>query len=189
MAHYHKYIEGGEIQEHIKLLCARKKMVDNLSVTLMSDETWKGIIIRSIPTTPKWLPVIPSLYPLSTSADVFSTLLAHGMILGKDNLTTTNSSSTALLAAQTTKGCTNPNCKAKNRSTHTTGNCYWPGGGKEGQFPPNFGQRSKANAATSTSTPQAATATPSSTSAPTSTTTSNQTQHYVLSAQSLGFDG
>ena len=32
-------------------------------------------------------------------------------------------------------------------STHTTENCYWPGGGKEGQFPPNFGQRSKANSA------------------------------------------
>ena len=30
---------------------------------------------------------------------------------------------------------------------HTTSNCYWPGGGKEGQFPPNFGQRTWANAA------------------------------------------
>jgi len=48
----------------------------------------------------------------------------------------------------TSSGCTNPNCKAKKRTTHTTANCYWPGGGKEGQFPPNFGQRTRANVAT-----------------------------------------
>jgi hypothetical protein len=49
--------------------------------------------------------------------------------------------------ARGTDGCTNRNCKAKKSSTHTTPNCYWPGEGKEGQFPPNFGQRAKANAA------------------------------------------
>ena len=49
-----------------------------------------------------------------------------------------------------TDGCTNPNCKAKKQSTHTTANCYWPGEGKEGQFPPNFGQRVKVNVATTT---------------------------------------
>ena len=59
------------------------------------------------------------------------------------------SSNTALAARGVEgPGCTNPNCKAKKRSTHTTPNCYWPGGGKEGQFPQNFGQRSRANAAT-----------------------------------------
>ena len=156
----------------------------------MSDNTWKGIIIRSIPTTAKWLPVIPSLYPLSSSADVLSILLAHGMILGRDTpATTSTTSSNTALAARTTEGCMNPNCKAKKRSTHTTGNCYWPGGGKEGQFPPNFGQRSKANAATSSPTSQTTTTSSSSTPAPTSTTTSNQTQHYVLSAQNPGSDG
>jgi len=53
------------------------------------------------------------------------------------------------LAARAIDACTNPNCKAKKRSTHTTVNCYWPGGGKEGQFPPNFRQRAKANIANS----------------------------------------
>ena len=32
-----------------------------------------------------------------------------------------------------------------------TANFYWPGGGEEGQFPPNFGQRNQANAATAPS--------------------------------------
>lgn len=87
-----------------------------------------------------------SLYALTSSGDVISTLLTHGMIL--DSHKVVNSPNTAL-AARTMEGCTNPNCKAKKRSTHTTPNCYWPGGGNEGQFPPNFGQRSKANAANS----------------------------------------
>ena len=169
------YVEGTEIQDHIKLLRMRKAAVDNLSTSVMNDEAWRGIIIRSIPPTSKWLPVIPSLYSMSTSADIISTLFAHGMIIGRDipsKTTTATSSSSTALAARTadSEGCTNPNCKAKKRSTHTTSNCYWPGGRKEGQFPPNFGQRNRANAATtSTGTP--------------SQSASNQPQHFVLSAQ------
>ena len=173
------YSEGTDIQAHIKLLRTRKAAVDNLTSSVMNDETWRGIVIRSIPPTAKWLPVIPSLYTMSSSADIVSTLFAHGMILGRDTdtktSTTSNSSNTAL-AAQTTEGCTNPNCKAKKRSTHTTANCYWPGGGKEGQFPPNFGQRAKANTSTTTPTP-APTA-----NVATATNTPGQTQHFVLSA-------
>jgi hypothetical protein len=138
------YVEGTGIQDHIKLLRTRKAALDNLSTSMMNDETWRGVIIRSIPPTPKWLPVIPSLYVMSSSADIVSTLLTHGMIIGRDansrTTTTANSSNTALVV-QMNEGCTNPNCKARKRSTHTTANCYWPGGGKEGQFPPNFGQK------------------------------------------------
>ena len=156
------YAEDSEIQEHIKLLRTRKATVDNLSESIMAEETWKGIIICSIPPTPKWLPVIPSLYAMASTADIFSTLMAHGMILdrGSRNKPTSGSSNTAL-AARTVDPCTNPNCKAKKRSTHSTANCYWPGGGKEGQFPPNFGQKTRANAASSNDT----------------------TEHFVLSAR------
>ncbi len=114
----------------------------------MTEETWKGIVIQSIPPTSRWLPVIPSLYAMTITADIFSTLLVHGMILdrGTRNKPMSGTSNTALVASSS-NACTNPNCKAKKRSTHTTANCYWPGGGKKGQFPPNFGQRSKANVA------------------------------------------
>jgi hypothetical protein len=157
------YAEGTEIQDHVKLLRIRKAAVDSLSDSMMGDETWRGIIIRSIPPTSKWLPVIPSLYALSSSADIISTLLAHGMILGRETKATTSPNpSNTVLAARTAEGCTNPNCKAKKRSTHVTANCYWPGGGKDGQFPPNFGQRNRANAAASTP---------------------NQPEHFVLSAR------
>jgi len=118
----------------------------------MMDEVWKGIIICSIPPTARWLPVILSLYLIISPADIISTLLAHGMILNRGNQgKSMSSSSNTMLAARTNGGCVNPNCKAKKRSTHTTNDCYWPGGGKEGQFLPNFGQRSRANATTSTS--------------------------------------
>jgi hypothetical protein len=173
------YVEETEIQDHIqvKLLRTRKAAVDNLSDSPMNDETWRGIIIRSIPPSTKWLPVIPSLYSMSSSADIVSTLLAHGLILGRDTgkVTTGASSSSTARVARTNEGCKNSQCKAKKRTTHITENCYWPGGGKEGQFPPNFGQRSKANIATSTPT-----ATPASTSTP--TPNPNQTEHFVLSA-------
>jgi gag-polypeptide of LTR copia-type len=67
------YAEGTEIQDHIKLLRTRRAALDNLSTQPMNDEAWRGILIRSIPTTPNWLPVLPSLYALTTSADITST--------------------------------------------------------------------------------------------------------------------
>ena len=65
-----EYSEGSDIQDHIKLLCTCKVAINNLSTQVMLDETWRGIIIRSIPTTSKWLPVIPSLYSMTTSTDM-----------------------------------------------------------------------------------------------------------------------
>ena len=176
-----EYVEGTDIQDHIKLLRTRKAAVDNLSTEgqAMPDETWRGIIIRSIPPTAKWLPVIPSLYTMSTSADIISTLLAHGMILGRgvgSKVTTGTGNSNTVLAARTVEGCTNPQCKARKRSSHKTSDCYWPGGGKEGQFPANFGQRTKANVTTSNPTVP-------STPTPTTTSTAGQTEHFVLLAQ------
>ena len=166
------FVEGTEIQDHVKLLRTRRAAVDNLSTTPMTDETWRGIIIRSIPPTPKWLPVIPSLYSMSSAADIISTLFAHGMIIGRNAppVSHTHSSNTALAASnQSADGpCTNPKCKAKKRSTHPTKDCYWEGGGKEGQFPPGFGQRNRANAATTT---------------PAAVPTASHPEHFVLSAQ------
>ena len=174
------FSEGSDIQDHIKLLRTRKVAVDNLSSSQMDDETWRGLIIRSIPPTTKWLPVIPSLYALASSSDIISTLLAHGMILGRDTKAVSGSNTTALATRTTTEGCTNPNCKAKKQTTHTTANCYWPGGGKEGQFPPNFSQRAKAN---TTSTTPATTTTPTATPSANLATAPGQATHFVLSAQ------
>ena len=101
------YVEGTDIQEHIKLLRTRKAAVDNLSSSGMSDETWRGIIIRSIPPSTKWLPVIPYLYGMRTAADIVSTLVAHGMVISRDLTNKVASPSNTALAAQTKEGCTN----------------------------------------------------------------------------------
>jgi len=65
-------------------------------------------------TMMKWLLVIPSLYSMTSAADIFSTLIAHGMILtrGMQSKPTSGSSNTAL-AVRTVDTCTNLNCKAK----------------------------------------------------------------------------
>ena len=173
-----KYTEGTDMREHLKLLRSRKAALDVLMTPPMTDETWKGIIIRSFP--PQWLPVIPSLYSLPSSLDVFAMLDAHWMILKSHK--PAGSSNTALAARSNHDGCKNPNCKVKKRSTHTTDNCYWPGGGKEGQFPPGFGQRSKANAANTTnSTPNPPTNTNTLTPS-TDKSVNSTTEHYALSA-------
>lgn len=93
-----EYAEGTEIQDHIKLLQTRRAVLDNLSTQPMSDKTWGGIIIRSIPPSAKWILVIPSLYSMTNSADIISTLLAHGMVLGRGTLKTSGSSSNTVLA-------------------------------------------------------------------------------------------
>ena len=182
-----KYVEGTSMQDHIKTLRGRRAALDNLNDSVMTDETWRGIIIRSIPrSATQWLPVIPSLYTMTSSADVVSMLLTHGLMMGDDIKPTSSGSSSTALAVRTTESCTNPNCKAKKRSTHTLPNCYWPGGGKEGQFPPNFGQRSKANATTTSTAPSTTSTTPApSTTAASATSTANSShvEHFVLSAR------
>jgi hypothetical protein len=176
-----KYVEGTDIHDHLRIIRTKKAALDNLCESVMTEETWKGILIRSIPPSAKWLPVIPTLYTMTSSADVVSMLISHGTILG----TNKSASSTALAAHGTNESCTNTNCKAKKRSTHTTANCYWPGGGKEGQFPPNFGQRSKANAATNSkaNTTNSTDNPTNSTTTPTNSTSQQSTcgEHFALS--------
>lgn len=181
-----EYAEGTEIQDHIKLLRTQRAAVDNLSTQPMLDETWREIVIRSIPPSAKWLLVIPSLYSLTTSAKIVSTLLAHGMVLGRGTSKTSGSSLNMVLAAWSNEGCTNPNCKAKKWSTHLTKDCYWPGGGKEGQFLPNFSQRAKVNITTSTPATTTSTSTPTPT---LNTSTPAQNDHFILSAWDLATPG
>src|SRR6266545_1011452 len=89
------YAEDSNIQEHLKTLRICKVAVENLSSSTITKENWRGIIIRSILPTPRWLPVLPSLYGMKP-ADIFATLIAHGMILnrGGQNKPTTGTSNT-----------------------------------------------------------------------------------------------
>ncbi|KAK0430180.1 uncharacterized protein EV420DRAFT_1229635, partial [Desarmillaria tabescens] len=78
-----------------------------------------------------------------SSTDIISHLQTHAATLRVVGKGPTQSQ--ALAARSSTIGCSNPGCKARDKSKHTAQNCYWPGGGKEGQFPPNFGRQRRAN--------------------------------------------
>ncbi len=54
-------------------------------------------LLHHLPPTVRWLPVISSLYTLTSSADIVSIILAHSMILNRGNeIEPTSSSNTAL---------------------------------------------------------------------------------------------
>lgn len=87
---------------------------------------------------------------MPTSSDVISHLQTHAATLRAAGKGPSQSQALAAAGAPApVHGCCNPDCKARDKTRHTTENCYWPGGGKEGQFPPNFGQPRHANQATS----------------------------------------
>ncbi|SJL11311.1 uncharacterized protein ARMOST_14714 [Armillaria ostoyae] len=111
----------------------------------MSDQAFHGIIIRSILPTDNWMPILPSLYSLPTSTDIISHLQTHAATLRAAGKGPTQSQALTAGSHTPTRGCGNPGCKACNKTKHTTDNCYWPGGGKEGQFPLNFGRQRRAN--------------------------------------------
>lgn len=140
-----KFDGNSDINAHVADLRTKRRAVNDLRTMALTDQEFKGIIIRSIIPTDNWMPILPSLYQMATSSDIISHLQTHAATLraaGKGPL-----SSQALAAGAPTRGCRNPDCKAHNKTRHTTENCYWPGGGKEGQFPPNFGRPRRANQA------------------------------------------
>ncbi|KAK0209436.1 hypothetical protein IW262DRAFT_1469034 [Armillaria fumosa] len=122
--------------------------MNDLCSAALSDQEFKGIIIQSIVPTDNWMPILLSLYQMPTSSDIISHLQTHVATLhAADKGPSQSQALTAAGAPTPAHGCRNPNCKAHNKTQHTTENCYWPGGGKEGQFPPNFSQPRCANQA------------------------------------------
>ncbi|SJL13281.1 uncharacterized protein ARMOST_16721 [Armillaria ostoyae] len=145
-----KYTEGADMEAHIQDLCTKCTAVDNLSESgcELTDKDFRGVIVCSLPHTVNWLPILPSLYQCKTSVEIISLLQTHYITL----YPTKPDMSFALNAKSSTgKWCINPECKAHKCSTHNVSDCYWPGGGKEGQFPENFGRNRWNNQANNTS--------------------------------------
>ncbi|KAK0242140.1 hypothetical protein EDD85DRAFT_785306 [Armillaria nabsnona] len=132
-----KFNRNSDINAHVADLCMKQHAVNDLHTTALTDQEFKGIIICSIIPMDNWMPILPSLYQMATSSDIIFHLQTHAATLraaGKGP-----SLSQALGAPTTFCRCHNPDCKACDKTQHMTENCYWPGGGKKGQFPPNFG--------------------------------------------------
>lgn len=92
-----------------------------------------------------WNAVVVEVYATTTSKDIIAVLTIHWdrLVLQKQKA---GVSATALLAQSSQMKpkliCVNPNCRC---TSHLIENCYWRAGKKEGQFPPNFHNRSKTN--------------------------------------------
>ncbi|KAF7372248.1 Gag-Pol polyprotein [Mycena venus] len=117
----------------------------------VDDKAIKHVLIHSMPADPRWLGLQGALFASTTTDEAFALIKTVAISTGMPEHTAevVTSTSTALNTSTQKRRCTNPQCKAINKTSHTFENCYWPGGGKEGQFPPNFrNRRPQANQAT-----------------------------------------
>ncbi|KAG6867569.1 hypothetical protein C0993_001071 [Termitomyces sp. T159_Od127] len=101
--------------------------------------------MNSLPES--WNTIVASMYATTTSAALIAGLSVHWEHLRMQRHIP-GTTATALQAATKPQRlgivCLNPHCK---RTGHTMENCYWRGGGKEGQFPQNFRNQDMALAA------------------------------------------
>jgi len=136
-----KFADNNDFPTHLSIMHNKLFQVRAMGIVI-SDTSFKTILLNSLPKS--WNPAVASLYnnmPLSEAIQQLNVW----WLRTKDDCS--KSSSRSVMALQTNTYikkdwsllvCTNPNC---NHRGHTIDVCYWPGGGKEGQFPPDFGKR------------------------------------------------
>ncbi|KAF5368208.1 hypothetical protein D9615_010532 [Tricholomella constricta] len=178
------YAEGTDFSEHIKDLRTKWKEATEKGA-LVPDKAFKVIILDSLPEP--WNVIASTLYSVSTSSIAISRLTLHWDRLRRQNASA--GTTTTVLQTRTTSTpkpkstliCVNSNC---GRTGHTIENCYWKGGGKEGQFPANFRNRGRTgNTATTAANTTAAVADAgSATTANIASTVQNPSVTYALSA-------
>ncbi|KAJ7121336.1 hypothetical protein C8R43DRAFT_831812, partial [Mycena crocata] len=96
----------------------------------------------------EWDNVVPVLHTYKTSAEVIAFVTMHAERLNRTGVPPSSNVAPQALAANTNFAsrearraarknlvCTNPQCGAEGKKGHTIENCFWPGGGKPGQWP------------------------------------------------------
>ena len=134
------FVDGNDFLTHISNLCTKWVLANNTG-TKINNADFHMIILSSLPVS--WDSVVGTLYDAKSSADIISHLTIHWNRIDRSKSITNPATTVTALQVDTKKSqnqllCTNQNC---GRRGHTIANCYWRGGGKEGQFPPGFGQR------------------------------------------------
>jgi hypothetical protein len=142
-----KYTDGQDFIEHIAKIRTRWSNATALSANI-DNKSFRMIILQSLPQF--WDSIVSTLYTTQTSHEAISHLMTHWARINRDHVLNPLSNTSALQALSNNRSCdrlcnqnsqlvcVNPNC---NRHGHMIENCYWPGGGKAGQFPPGFGKR------------------------------------------------
>lgn len=135
-----EFRDGMDFLKHVEDMREKWKAATEKGATI-NDSVFRTILIASLPES--WNTVVAGIYAMTKSKDVIAALTIHWdrLVLQKQKA---GISATALQVqtSQTKQRlvCVNPNCR---RTGHSIENCYWRGGGKEGQFPPNFRNRDK----------------------------------------------
>ena len=132
------FTDGNDFPIHVSNL-RTKWAITNSAGANIGDADFRMIILSSLPAS--WDSVVGALHDAKSSAEVISRLMIHWNCIDQSKSVTNPSSIVTALQANAKQGrsqlqCANPNC---GRRGHTIINCYWKGGGKEGQFPADFG--------------------------------------------------
>ena len=135
------FSDGDDFQNHITIMRNKLSQARALGADI-TDKNFKTILLNSLPSS--WDPVAASLYKDIPISETISQLQVWWLRISRNRPINSPRSITALQTNTYNPRdypqvvCANPNCR---RRSHTIEVCYWPGGGKEGQFPPGFGQR------------------------------------------------
>ncbi|KAF5375858.1 hypothetical protein D9615_008280 [Tricholomella constricta] len=133
------YSDGMDFLAHTADLRTKWKLATEKGAKV-DDATFRSIVMASMPES--WNSVIAGLYATKTSAATIAGLTIHWDRVKAQSARAAGPATTALVSAAPQKPklvCTNTeHC---GRTGHTIENCYWKGGGKEGQFPANFRNR------------------------------------------------
>jgi hypothetical protein len=129
--------------EHVSRLRTLWQVANDMGAKI-EDKGFRSIFISLLGE--EWDTVVPVLHTFTTSAEVISFVTMHADRLNRVPASTSPGSTTALTtntyndrdarrAARKNLICSNPQCNAPGHKGHTIADCFWPGGGKEGQWP------------------------------------------------------
>lgn len=133
--------EGEDFVAHMSDLHTKHRRANTVGAKI-EDADFHEIVLASLPAS--WDPIISTLHATTSSSDTLILLDMHWSRINRNAKPTTSGTLAIALKAvrradtYSKKQCTNPICKHKG---HLIADCYWKGGGKEGQFPSGFGQR------------------------------------------------
>jgi hypothetical protein len=133
-------VPGTPMAEHVSRLRILWQAANDMG-TKVNDSTFRTIFISLLGE--EWDAVIPILHTFTTSAEVISFITMQAERLSARTLAVTPAT---VLAANTQDPrdarraerrnlvCTNAQCGVPRQKGHTISDCFWPGGGKEGQW-------------------------------------------------------
>jgi hypothetical protein len=133
------FSDSNDFPTHISNLRTKWATANNAGAKI-TDADFRMIILSSLPTS--WDSVVGTLYEAKSSVDVINRLMIHWNHVDRSKSAVNPAMVVTALQTDVKQShnqlqCANPNCRHQG---HTIINCYWRGGGKEGQFPPGFGQ-------------------------------------------------